>query len=490
MLLAGIALRWTIPLNLDVAWFLIAAGRMMAGGSYSADFFDMNMPLAIALYIPPQALHLATGISVNSALTAWSVALIVQCLVLVRALGRSSADRAIRALTSAPGLAWLAFVLVSMPVYDFGQREHLAFALFLPFIVMLADERPPSRSPLRTYVSILAAIGFMLKPHYAALPVLLLSIRAWRLGSLAPFREVEMMSLLMVGLCNALVVCLRFPDWFTCAHWAMDLYGAYHRNSIIDLAAHVLVWSWLPAIAVFVVATGRARCRGPLLQMLFCTVAYGIVVFVLQFKGWRYQLLPALSALMMAVPALWVRGRDIADDAPGNGWRRSLALLMAGASLVPIAIAQETAPRVYQMPRSLIAKALSPAAAGDYVYCLSTSVEPFFPTITLLGLQWGSRFSPLWPMAGLGAAIQAGDVRSHDLLNRYYGPLMSAVNADFLRYQPTLVIVDRRDDQMGIPPGFDMLGFMLHDPAFRQTWSSYQRIGASADFEVYARSAP
>ena len=40
-------------LNHDVSWCIHAASRLLAGGTYMKDFFDINPPLALYLYTPP-----------------------------------------------------------------------------------------------------------------------------------------------------------------------------------------------------------------------------------------------------------------------------------------------------------------------------------------------------------------------------------------------------------------------------------------------------
>ena len=70
-------------LNHDVAWYLIAASRMAAGGEYLTDFFEMNMPLAIGVYVPPSLLATALGIEAVSAVRVWTDLLALQCLALV-----------------------------------------------------------------------------------------------------------------------------------------------------------------------------------------------------------------------------------------------------------------------------------------------------------------------------------------------------------------------------------------------------------------------
>jgi hypothetical protein len=247
---ASLYLRRDLPLNHDVAWLLVAAHRMAAGGTYLSDFFEINTPLAIALYLPPLALQGLGGLPVATTTSIWTAALILQSLLLIAVLGRRSQDAAIARLATAPGLAWLAVVLVLLPAYDFGQREHLATVLFLPFLVMLCAGNASAGIALRSYVSVIAAIGFLIKPHYAALPMLLLGLQARRQRSLQPLRGIEALALLLVTLGLALSIALRYRGWLACAQWTTDLYGAYHQPRFGYLLDDPLVMACAPLLLI------------------------------------------------------------------------------------------------------------------------------------------------------------------------------------------------------------------------------------------------
>jgi hypothetical protein len=78
VIVKGLAVHLRVPLNHDVAWLLIAAGRMLAHGSYSKDFFEINMPLAIGIYIPPHFLAHWFEQSIATANLEWTFILIIQ----------------------------------------------------------------------------------------------------------------------------------------------------------------------------------------------------------------------------------------------------------------------------------------------------------------------------------------------------------------------------------------------------------------------------
>jgi len=71
-------------------------------------------------------------------------------------------------------LLLLCFALVPAAGYDFGQREHLAVLMSLPYLAVAAlrlQPAPVSRS-WRSGVALVAAIGFAIKPHFLLVPAL------------------------------------------------------------------------------------------------------------------------------------------------------------------------------------------------------------------------------------------------------------------------------------------------------------------------------
>jgi hypothetical protein len=477
--LAGVVLllaAWLhagVALNHDVAWLLTAAGRMAAGGHYAADFFEINMPLAIAVYIPPVEFARLSGIELAQVSSWWTLLLAAQALLLI--LRQGVLAPGFRGLVQ---VAWLGAGLALFPAYDFAQREHLALLLFLPFLFLPAAPNPSMG--LRVYVSLLAAAGFFLKPHLAGLPVLLLAAEALRTRDWAPLRSIEAAVLLGVGLVYAGVVVLLFPDWFVCARWAQDLYGVY-RSQLPQLLS-------VPGVAVFAAvaalefaAAGFSADFRRTAAPFLLGAAYCIVAYLLQDKGWRYQFLPAALLLWTAQGLLLpymlrLAGRALAVCAV------AAALLMVCATVA----AWRDLPRASQLPRSAIGQALAIAGKGDSVYVLSTAMSPAFPSVVLLGLNWGSRFGTLWPVAGLlgQSNLSAAEQRRFAI---YRKAMVADLAEDLAHYRPGLVLVDRRSGQFGLPRGYDLLDFFADNAVFGAQWANYKEIGRNGDYVIFAR---
>jgi hypothetical protein len=131
-------------------------------------------------------------------------------------------------------------------------------------------------------------------------------------------------------------------------------------------------------------------------------------------------------------------------------------------------------------------------AAGSAIYVFTSNVSHGFPLVNYSGVGWSSRFPTLWLLPGLerrrrGMSLQAPSenwVRLAEI-ERY---LVEAVVADFSRYRPALVFVDRRRDKPyfgGL--AFDYLEFFSADRRFAEIWTQYEPLETSGSYWIYKR---
>lgn len=489
LVVVALAIRYDAVLNHDVAWLYIAAGRMLDGGSYAHDVFEVNMPLAILIYCPARLLADVSGLAPSRAIWSWVFLLSGQCLWLIGRIDARHLAGISRPLSTPLGMSWLIAALLYLPGYHFAQREHLVVILGLPFVWMMA--RPSSRPGrgLRCYVSALAAVGFCIKPHYVALPALLLIYAAIRARSFKPILSCETICLLAVGLVNLALTVLLYPDWFDCARWASDLYGAYRQatTSAVLLAPPFPVFA-VAALVVSVVAGWRRDFARAVMPMLMMS-GYGLVAYCLQGKGWEYQLLPASIPIFIlvgqAVAYCWKLQQETPAKRVLTGGALAAALLMAAT--VMLSNSPDKLPSVGRLKQSEIGQALAIAPPGEPVYAFSTTMVPVLPTVLLLELEWSSRFPSLWPLAGIEWRKRHSGTGDGPPLSYYAQHLRQMVLADLRRYEPGVVLLDRRPGQFGLPPGYDILNFFLADAGFRTNWQRYRRVGQSRDYVIWVR---
>ncbi len=147
------------------AWYLHGAALLLEGGLLNRDFFDVNPPLILYLYMPAVWLHWLTGLTLHAAFNIYILLIAAGTFWLtlrqLPAAGLASAGDAVIA-----GL--LLYVMAVFPGPDFGEREHLAALFMLPYLLGLANrlenDSPPDRQAL--FLALIATPGFAIKPHF------------------------------------------------------------------------------------------------------------------------------------------------------------------------------------------------------------------------------------------------------------------------------------------------------------------------------------
>ncbi len=207
------------PAGHDQLWFLLMADRWRHGVAlYGPALFDSNPPLIVWLSAIPLALaaaahtvgiHLVPALTAHlpssslqalraattllqplSAATLWAKLLVLLALTLTAALSLPPLRRLVPRLDSATH-RWLLFAFLTLaaviPARDFGQRDHLAGLLCLPYILAAATTllrtplpssvasapilHPPLARTLRLSIALLAALGLALKPQQVLLVI-------------------------------------------------------------------------------------------------------------------------------------------------------------------------------------------------------------------------------------------------------------------------------------------------------------------------------
>lgn len=473
-------------MNHDVAWLAVAAMRMLGGESYIGSFFEMNMPLAIAMQVPAILLSDVTGLKVSLAMDMWVGLLAAQSAILLLklipddTLARSPHER------GWASAAWILTALVVLPGYDYGQREHLMMILALPWIVLAAAAPQAVGGVLRAYLSLLAAIGFLLKPHYFALPLALLGMRALVTGNPRHLYSLESVIFVLVAIGYGLWVSKFYPDWIECASWARDLYAGFRRESWLSLLSSRPLPIVLAGLTAALACLAKPSRVWNLAYPLLVVIVYGLVSYVAQFKGWSYQLLPVTISLFLLSGVL---ARDACqDDASPARLRRAFSAATAFAlSLLLVVSALRQLPPAANLPRTPLAQAFAIVPIGAPVLVLSTALIPAFPTVVLLDREWGSRFPSLWPLAGIEMLKRRSGRTEATSAESYSDRLRDMLREDLARYRPSLVLIDERAGQFGLPPGYSILGFLKDDPGFSRAWREYRMVGRSRDYTIHLR---
>ncbi len=492
ILIGGLFAQLGAVINHNTAWYLHTAGKWLDGGRLYEDIFvEVNPPLGLFLTVPPVAASRSTGLFAVDLFVLYLYALIGMSLVMLWLLlrGRSILPASLR-----NGLILIAAVILTVsPADQFGQREHFLMVLVLPYLALAALRAAGERAswPLTALIGVAAALGFALKPHYLLVPVSLEVYRIVMTGRMRTAMRPETLALAATCALYAASVALFTPDYLTrIVPYALEVYNEAYRNPLwVNLwRAETIL---LPLGCLVQLATRRAQRLPGLADVFLIASVCFFVAYVVQMKGWSYNLYPASTCLMLGYAAIFLNGLEglTRETTAADGKGPGSGIVLGALAVVVMLVATDAVRGGY---RNHFMETMTPHveqhAGGGSIAIFTSNVWPGFPMVNYSGVGWSSRFPTLWLLPGtLRKQAEAVDGERARLMEieRY---TREAVLADFSLQPPDLVVVDNRENKsyFGDLP-FDYIDYFTEDPRFATIWANYEWVVNEGDYRLYRR---
>lgn len=293
----------TLFLNWDVSWILVAAQRLLAGGTYSKNFFETTPPMILYLSIPP--VLFAKYFLINNALAlriyVFSIATmsILICNSLIKKIFSTN-----QITQSYLFIVMLTVVFLVLPVYEFGQREHLLVILTMPYLLLATCRLQNGliKPFFAVLIGLLAALGFAIKPYYLLTPVLVELYVIFCKRHIFSCVRLETVTMGLV-LSAYLVFALIFQqDYFSIvAPYVMRTY-----YSGMSMPWHnIVLWSpvlYCFLVVVFYIIQYKDNPNKILSTILLISTISFLLVCVIQRLNFYYHVYPAFSlAILLSV---------------------------------------------------------------------------------------------------------------------------------------------------------------------------------------------
>lgn len=439
VLAAALALRGLIPFNVDVSWWLIVSERVLDGQRLYADILETNPPMAGSVYflavVLARAFHVRPEVMTDGlvfVLMASSLGMTWQILRHSSLWGRSAA---------APLALWALLLLSVLPMYDFGQREHLALLAMLPALgvfIRRANCEPASAGTVLT-AGVSAAITMSFKPYFAlavglCIVAVALQTRRWR-SLFLPEHWIAAGLLVVYGVCIYVV----YPEYFTVIYPMV-------RDVYLLLKAPLLALLVSAATTLFVVSLMTVlvlqRQRGfdaVLIVLLAASSGYAVAFFV-QRKGWGYHAYPMIALSLMAL------GYAIATAGPEWRWQRIAASVVAAALLVNGCVWSNASVDV-----SDIEKAVARLGPHPKILMLSGAAVIGHPMVRTLQGVWISRQEAflIREIVRRSRLTEIFDAATTARLDGYVERERAGLIADFRTQPPDVVLIDNDNSDWG-----------------------------------------
>jgi len=489
--LAFLLMALAPPLNHDVAAILNFAERWVGGERLYRDLIDVNPPLIFVLTAIPAAVARVLPLSGVQALL---LAVLLLCVASWRLTARLRRDRAEGAVERAvlDALVPLACVLAA---YDVGQREHLMALFAIPYAFLAARRIEGQRTPplLAWTVTLAAAAGFALKPHFLAVPLLVEALVLVRRGPAAALRDPLPWGMAALWLAYLAAIPLLFPAYFD---FVLPLVMGFYLGTGGFGALDVLLGEKIGAALLLLLVLAPfavRRAAGARAQALLAVGLGGLLSAWVQHKGWSYHVVPMTMAGALLAGLLAARWLDAALP-PGRAATAAPALALAAALAVAMLGIRGESPwrQIWydELREGQLAAVLRREVAGERLLVLSPDIYPVYPALNYARARSTLRFMNLWLLVGAYPDCPEGAPRYRDTweMSRPEFLVYRTVAEDFARAPPAGVLVAKAS---GIPrcgaEEFDPIAYFARHPAFAATWQRYTRTVHMDTYLLYLR---
>jgi hypothetical protein len=479
------------PLNHDVAAILNFAERWVAGERLYHDLIDVNPPLVFVLTAIPAGIARLTPLDGAQALL---LCVLACCALSWRMVALLRADRAEGRVERAV-LDALVPLAILLPAYDVGQREHLMALFAIPYAFLAARriEGLPVPPRLAWAVTVAAAMGFALKPHFLAVPVLVEALVLVRRGPAAALRDPLPWGMAAIWLLYLASLPLVFPRYLD---FVLPLVVGFYLGTgglgLFDvLLAEKLGAALLLLLALAPFAARRAS--GAPAQALLAVGLGGLLSAWVQHKGWSYHVVPIAMASALLAGLLAARWLDRALPAVRAEAAAPGLALAAALAIGLLHVRGESPWRQiwYGATRDgELTSVLRREVAGERLLVLSPDIYPVYPALNYARARSTLRTMNLWLLVGAYPDCPEGAPRYRDTweMSRPEFLVYRTVAEDFARAPPAGVLVAKNP---GIPrcgaEEFDPIAYFSRHPAFAETWQRYGRIVHMDTYLLYLR---
>lgn len=297
--LAALAIQVKLGVCTESLWLMLLCDRLLDGQTAYVDFLENSPPFAILIYMPPVAAARLIGVAREPMLIAYIFALVgaslAVCGGLLARAGRLGEVGRAGALAAVAGLLLL-------PNYQaFGQRDHIALILVLPWLTVMTlrvDGVRPSRFGALA-AGLTAGAIFAVRPHYALSFAGVVAFVAWRRGFRALLGCAEFNGAVASAILSVAASLAFFPNYFTrMLPIVADLYVPVQHASSLLLVQPASI-AWLSMLAALVALRDRLQTSPMAITAALASVG-AFLAYLMQGKGYPYHCYVAVVLMVFA----------------------------------------------------------------------------------------------------------------------------------------------------------------------------------------------
>ena len=484
-LAAGAALlHFFAPINHDEAFFMALAGRLLDGGHFGKDIIDMNPPHVWWISAMPVWLARQTGLRLEIAASVFTVTMAVLSIAAVARL-TAGFKRAPRYLL----LIFATLLVLFVPGYDFGQREHWMVLLTLPYIVARGCRTTnPTISPVTgVAIGVAACLGFCIKPYFLLVPA---ALEIWILARTRRPRQLvrpETIAMAAAGIVYAAFT-LTYARSYLEVEIPTALLGYWSYKSPMQevlRSAFVLVAPAAMLLGIGYWTRPRAAQVPPLAQALAVAGGASFVAALVQSKPWAYHFLPGIVFLAFSAVVLLTAGNPRVERL---ALRRVAFVILVAMAVIPTAFAAVRAFEGTSGQVTRLADAFrNNPGPNKTVFGFITSPRDVFPAVVAAEMDWAAPFCCEYLIAAAARVEEAPAAYRSKIKAAGLSQAEMAVSAVRTK-QPGVILIATGDDMLGFDhQTFDYVGWLSAHTDFASVLAHYREAKPIGSFRIFVR---
>ncbi len=283
----------------DVSEQMHLARIVLRGGNYVNNFFEINPPLSIFLYMPEiligKLFLVSHIIGVRIYMFFLASGSLWICAVLIKKLFQKK-DSWIAMIF----LLCLSAIYLILPLGEFGQRENILIIFTMPYFLLVACrlENKCIHVFLAILIGVLSALGFSLKPFFFIPFVLVESYAIFSTKKFFTVRPENVVIFFFLLFYMALIFIFFNPYLTIVIPWAMKFYYQKMFTSWTELLFSSLVLFSLCSVIVYYLQYKKNAYHVLNTILIFALIGF-FLSYLIQRLPWYYHFLPVFSIALL-----------------------------------------------------------------------------------------------------------------------------------------------------------------------------------------------
>ena len=292
-------------INNDASWLMHLARAILHGQKYAKNFFEINPPLSILIYLPEVFIEKIMPVSHKTGLRIYIFFLATLSFLICYFLSEKFFTQKQSHLFMY-FLLMLITIFLILPLDTFGQREHILLILTTPYF-LLAIDRVKNKSVhflLGALVGILAGIGFSIQPYFFTAFILVEGYLVCCRKNIFAFLRMETTCIVLFVIFYVGLLLLFFKSYLSTV--MPILLTLYYKNFSYDFIYVMLMPQVFFCIFVYILYfLRRKESENKSINdiLMLSSVGY-ILAYFFQKTAWYYHILPACSMALLLLSIL------------------------------------------------------------------------------------------------------------------------------------------------------------------------------------------